>query len=34
MKFILSWKMRPEKLQETINYWFSMEPARRFAPWP
>jgi hypothetical protein len=23
MKFILGWKMRPEKLQETINYWFT-----------
>jgi hypothetical protein len=23
MKFILSWEMRPEKLQETINYWFT-----------
>jgi hypothetical protein len=23
MKFILGWKVRPDKLQETINYWFT-----------
>lgn len=23
MKFILEWKVRPDKLQETINYWFA-----------
>jgi hypothetical protein len=23
MKFILGWRVRPEKLQETINYWFT-----------